>query len=141
MTSRSLSLLVAAPAVAVTLFLTGCASGAAAPTPTATEKWTPSASASATPTASASPTKSSTSSTPSAEEIGQGIIKILKEGNVDLSLTDEQATCMGQAMLDEPGISERTLQNTAEGRDIQKDEAEKKLVSTTITEAAKACRS
>lgn len=143
MTSRSISALIAAPVVALALLLAGCAAGSTTTTPTTSEKWTPNATptTSATPTPTSTSTKTTSSGTPTAEEIGQGIIKILEESNVSLQLTDAQATCIGQAMLDEPGISEQTLKNTANGRDIQQDEAEKKLVSSTLTDAAKTCTS
>ena len=75
---------------------------------------------------------------PSTSELSEGIVKILESTGQEDVLTDDQVTCVSEALLDSE-ISDEDLANIAKGEDVQTSQDAKDLVTTTMTEAVSTC--
>lgn len=77
---------------------------------------------------------------PTADELSSGIATILEDAGQGDVLTTEQVDCVAAEFLDSE-VSDKDLQNLAEGKDEQTSEEAKDLVSQTMSEAAVTCSS
>ena len=75
---------------------------------------------------------------PSTSELNDGISKILESTGQEDVLTEDQITCVSEALLDSE-ISDEDLANIAKGEDVQTSQEAKDLVTTTMTEAVSTC--
>lgn len=75
---------------------------------------------------------------PTTEEVSAGLHKIFEEqGQGDL-FTDEDLTCMSEALV-ESDVSDQDLANLAEGKDVQTSTDSQKVVTEATAGAAQKC--
>lgn len=75
---------------------------------------------------------------PTADEVADGIYEIFEEQGQSDVITEDVSQCLAEKLVDSD-VSDETLQYIADGKDQQKDEDDKELVTKILTSAETEC--
>lgn len=75
---------------------------------------------------------------PSAEEVSDGLMKVLEDQGAGDALTEPTVLCLSEALVDSE-VSNETLAAIAKGEDRQANQEDYDLVQSTITDAGPDC--
>jgi hypothetical protein len=75
---------------------------------------------------------------PSAEEVSDGLMKVLEDQGMGDALTEPIVLCLSEALVDSD-VSNETLASIAKGEDRQANQEDYDLVQTTMTDAGPDC--